>query len=142
MRILYRGFKDWLNDVGKQIKVGDNSSRTYHLVMAMWRAEEMKDNKTKKGGKAVPSNNFDESTNETDDNDNNKGCMLDSGLWLLSKKWSKEEMERKKRSKENDRDARASSPTGGQEAHLKKQRQVLLPRQRRVVQRGGREAQL
>jgi hypothetical protein len=38
MRILYRGFKDWLNDVKKQIKVGDNSSRTYHSVMAMWRA--------------------------------------------------------------------------------------------------------
>jgi hypothetical protein len=64
MRIFYRGFKDWLNDVRKQIKVGDDSSRTYHLVMAMWRAEEMKDNKTKKGGKAVPSNNSDESTNE------------------------------------------------------------------------------
>ncbi len=35
MRILYRGFEVWLNDVGKQIKVGDDSSRTYHLVMAM-----------------------------------------------------------------------------------------------------------
>jgi hypothetical protein len=57
----------------------------------------------------------DESTNESDDNNDNKGYMLDSGLWLLSKKWLKEEMERKKRSKENDRDARASSPTGGGE---------------------------
>ncbi len=56
MRILYRGFKDWLNDVRKQIKVGDDSSRTYHLVMTMWRVEETEDNKTKKGGKAVPSN--------------------------------------------------------------------------------------
>jgi hypothetical protein len=70
------------------------------LVMVMWRAEEIKDDKMKKGGKAVPSNNSDESTNESDDNDNNKGCMSDSGLWLLSKKqWSKEEMEWKKRSK-------------------------------------------
>jgi hypothetical protein len=73
MRILYRGFKDWLNDVGKQIKVGDSSSKTYHLVMAMWRAEEAEDNKMKKGGKSVPSNNSDESTNESDDDDNNKG---------------------------------------------------------------------
>jgi hypothetical protein len=86
MRILYRGFKDWLNDVGKQIKVGDNSSRTYRSVMAMWRAEETEDDKTKKGGKAVPSNNSDESTNESDDDDNNEGYMSDSGLRLLSKK--------------------------------------------------------
>ncbi len=120
MRILYRGFEDWLNDVRKQIKVGDNSYRTYHLVMAMWRAEEMEDNKAKKGGKAVPSNNSDESTNESDDNDNNKEYMSDSGLRLLSKKWLKEEMERKKRSKENDRDARASSPTGGARSSSKK----------------------
>ncbi len=34
--------------------------------MAMWRAEEMEDNKMKKGGKAVPSNNSDESTDESD----------------------------------------------------------------------------
>jgi hypothetical protein len=115
MRILYRGFEDWLNDVGKQIKVGDDSSRTYHSVMVMWRAEEMEDNKKKKGGKAVPSNNSDESTNESDDDNNNKGYMLDSGLRQLSKKWSKEEMERKKRSKENGRDARASCPTGGKQ---------------------------
>jgi hypothetical protein len=80
LRILYRGFKDWLNDVGKQIKVGDNSSRTCHSGMVMWRAEEMEDNKTKKGGKAVPSNNSDESTNESDDNNDNKGYMSDSGL--------------------------------------------------------------
>jgi hypothetical protein len=113
MRILYRGFEDWLNDVGKQIKVGDDSSRTYHSVMAMWRVEETEDNKMKKGGKAVPSNNSDESTNESDNDDKNEGYMSDSGLRLLSKKWSKEEMERKKRSKENDRDARVSSPTGG-----------------------------
>ena len=99
MRIFYRGFKDWLNDVRKQIKVGDDSSRTYHLVMTMWRVEETEDNKTKKGGKAVPSNNSDESTNESDDDNDNEGYMLDSGLRLLSKKWSKEEMEQKKRSK-------------------------------------------
>ncbi len=79
MRILYRGFEDWLNDFGKQIKVGDDSSRTYHSVMAMWRAEEMEDNKTMKGGKAVPSINSDESTNESDDKDDDKGYMLDSG---------------------------------------------------------------
>jgi hypothetical protein len=56
--------------------------------------------------------------------------------------WSKEEMEWKKRSKENDRDARASSPMGGARSPFKKARQVLLPRQRQVVQRGEREAQL
>jgi hypothetical protein len=105
---------------GKQIKVGDDSSRTYHLVMAMWRAEETEDNKTKKGGKAVPSNNSDESTNESDDDDDNKGYMSDSGIQLLSKKWSKEEMEWKKRSKENDSNARASSPTGGARSSSKK----------------------
>ncbi len=142
MRILYPWFEDWLNDVRKQIKVGDNSSRTYHLVMVMWRAEETEDNKTKKGGKAAPSNNSDESTNESDVNDNNEGYMSDSGLRLLSKKWLKEEMEQKKRSKENDRDARARSPTGGARSHLKRRWQVLLPRQRQVVQRVGREAQL
>ncbi len=120
MRILYRGFEDWLNDVGKQIKVGDNSSRTYHSVMAMWRAEETEDDKMKKGGKAVPSNNSDESTNESDDDNNNEGYMLDSGLRLLSKKWLKEEMEQKKRSKENDRDVRASSPMGGARSSSKK----------------------
>jgi hypothetical protein len=86
MRIFYRGFKDWLNDVRKQIKVEDNSFRTYHLVMAMWRAEEMEDDKTKKSGEAVPSNNSDESTNESDNDDNDEGYMLDSGLRLLSKK--------------------------------------------------------
>ncbi len=120
MRILYRGFEDWLNDVRKQIKVGDDSSRTYHLVIAMWRAEETEDNKTKKDGKAVPSNNSDESTNESDDDDDNEGCMSDSGLRLLSKKWSKEEMERNKRSKENDRDVRASSPMRGARSPSKK----------------------
>ncbi len=97
----------------------------------------MEDDKMKKGGKAVPSNNSDESTNESDEDNDNKGYMSDSGLRLLSKKRSKEEMKWKKRSKENDRDARASSPTGGQEAHLKRQRQVLLSRQWQVVQRGG-----
>jgi hypothetical protein len=112
MRILYHIFEDWLNDARKQIKVGDNSSRIYHSVMVMWRAEETEDYKTKKGGKAVPSNNSDESTNESDDNNNNEGYMLDSGLRLLSMKWSKEEMEQKKRSKENDRDARASTVRG------------------------------
>ncbi len=79
MRILYCGLEDWLNDVEKQIKVGGNSSRTYHWVMAMWRAEDTEDDKTKKGGKVVPSNNSDESTNESDDDYDNKGYMLDSG---------------------------------------------------------------
>ncbi len=35
MRILYLGFEDRMNDVGKQTRVGDDSSRTYHSVMAM-----------------------------------------------------------------------------------------------------------
>jgi hypothetical protein len=57
--------------------------------MAMWRAEETKGDKMKKGGKVVPSNNSDESTNESEDNDNNKGYMTDSGLQLLSKTFFK-----------------------------------------------------
>jgi hypothetical protein len=138
--ILYHVFKDWLNDVGKRIKVGDNSSRTYHLVMAMWRAEEMEDDRTKKGGKAVPSNNSDESTNESDDNDYNKGYMSDSGLRLLSKKWLKEEMEWKKRSKENDRDARASSPTGGARSPSKKATASPSPKAAASSPKGGKKS--
>jgi hypothetical protein len=140
MRILYHGFKDWLNDVGKQIKAGDDSSRTYHLVMVMWRAEETEDNKTKKGGKAVPSNNSDESTNESDEDNDNEGYMLDSGLQLLSKNWSKEEMERKKRSKENDRDARVSSPTGGVSSPSKKATASPSPKAVASSPKGGKRS--
>ncbi len=140
MRILYCGFKDWLYDVRKQIKVGDNSSRTYHLVTAMWRAEKMEVNKTKKGGKAVPGNNSDESINESDDDDNNEEYMLDSGLWLLSKKWSKEEMEWKKRSIENDKDARASSPMGGARSPSKKTTASPSPKAAASSPKGGKRS--
>ncbi len=129
-----------MNDVGKQIKVGDDSSRTHHLVMAMWRAEEMEVDKMKIGGKVVPSNNSDESTNESDNNNDNKGYMLDSGILLLSKKWSKEEMERKKRSKENARDARASSPMGGARSPSKKVTASSSPKAVASSPKGGKRS--
>ena len=52
MKIMYNGWERWITTMGKKIKVGDGTTRTFHAVMAMWYNEtpnNKKNNKSEDG---------------------------------------------------------------------------------------------
>ena len=57
MKILYNGWERWITTMGKNIKVGDGMTRTFHAVMATWYNETPKNQKS---GKSEDDENFGE----------------------------------------------------------------------------------
>ncbi len=52
MRVLYRGWDEWLKGYGKKLIIGDGSNKTFHLVMATWDNNEADDSKVAARGKS------------------------------------------------------------------------------------------
>jgi hypothetical protein len=90
MQMMYGGFQSWLNKYGKDITVRKNSNKTLYLVMAWWTS---KDNDMLRKTLELECNI---SKEEEEDND---GYCSNKGYNLLSKTWSREERDKKKRNK-------------------------------------------
>jgi hypothetical protein len=58
MRIMYNGWERWITTMGKKIKVGDETTRTFHAVMATWYDETP--NNDKKSNESEDYKNFGE----------------------------------------------------------------------------------
>ena len=72
MRVLYRGWDEWLKEYQKKLIIGDGSNKTFHLVMATWDNDEADDSKAAARGKSD-----DSSGNE--DGDSDVGYNSDKG---------------------------------------------------------------
>ena len=46
MKIMYNGWERWITTTGKNIHVGDTTTRTFHAIMAMWYDETPKKKKS------------------------------------------------------------------------------------------------
>ena len=85
MRVLYGGWKRWLNSHGKLHRVGDDLRKTLYSVMAMW----FDDSDTKAGKMS----DGEESINGDEDNDYESGYASDIGVFAHSEKFRDKRVE-------------------------------------------------
>jgi hypothetical protein len=109
--MMYGGFETWLNKYGKDITVGKNSNKTFHLVMVRWTS---KDNDMSRKTLELECNISKEE--EVDD-----GYCSNKSYNLLSKTWSREERDKEKRNKgiDVDRTDKASRGNGDDEEEMR-----------------------
>ncbi len=87
MKILYSGWKGWLEEKGMEIMVEEDLEKTLHSVMAIWTDE---DNAKNKG---VEKGNYNESQNfpSASEGEEEEGYSSDTDLRkLLSRRWSRD----------------------------------------------------
>ncbi len=112
MQMMYGGFESWLNKYGKDITVRKNSNKTLHLVMVRWT---LKDNDMSR-------KTLELECNISKEEEEDKGYCSDKDYNLLSKTWSREERDKKKRNKgiDVDRTDKASRGNGNDEEEMRK----------------------
>jgi hypothetical protein len=81
-REMYAEFEQWLNEYGKNVKVGKRVNKTLHLVLARWISTE---------DRGLGHNNDNKEGDEEDEENKDEGYNSDIGYDLLSKRWSREE---------------------------------------------------
>jgi len=74
--VLYPVWNRWLNEYGKELKIGDGTNKTFHLVMAIWDNEEDGPDNRKVAMKKKSSG----SSVKEDDNSNNGCCSIRDGI--------------------------------------------------------------
>jgi hypothetical protein len=109
--MMYGGLESWLNKYGKDITVGKNSNKALHLIMAWWT---LKDNDMSR-------KTLELECNISKEEEEDEGYCSDKGYNLLSKMWSREERDNKKRNKgiDVDRIDKASRGNGNNKEEMR-----------------------
>ena len=79
MRVLYRGWDQWLKEYGKKLIIGDGSNKSFHLVMATWENDKADGRKVAARGKSIDSSR-NEDGNSDISNNSNRG-VRECGTW-------------------------------------------------------------
>jgi len=83
-REMYAEFEQWLNEYGKNVKVGKRVNKTLHLVLSRWISTEDR-------GVGHKNDNEEGDKDEEDEENEDEGYNSDIGYDLLSRRWSIEE---------------------------------------------------